>query len=97
MTDTDFETPQSRFARAPRPLHFVRIRLRRDQAEYVKGLFEDEQEALYGELAKLRDAGKPEDHHRIAEIRDELGHLIEAIRDVSSGLIELVGEDRDPR
>lgn len=78
--------------RAPRPLHFVRVRLwRGGQAEYIRDLLNDEKEELFEELSDLRKAGKGEDDAAVIECRTNLMHLINAIKDVDKGLIELVG------
>lgn len=81
--------------RGPRPLDYIRVRYYRGgQAEYIRGLFEDEKEGLFEELGKLR--GKPptpKAQQREEEIQQELRHLINALRDLDTGMVELVGPD----
>ena len=78
--------------RGPRPLDFVRVRLYRGgQIELVKSILEDEKEALFEDLGKLRDRGADENSAEVEEVRANLGHLIRALRDIESGLVELVG------
>lgn len=78
----------------PRPLNFVRVRLYRGgQAEFVLSVLEDERDALLEELGALRGDGGKLDGKRAVEIQGQLRHLINAIRDVQMGLIELVGGD----
>lgn len=90
-------TPEERadnFARSPRPLDFIRVRLYRGgQAETIRDILEDEKEALFEELGDLRGAGKGEDDPRVNEVRTTLRHIINALRDLNNGLIELVGPD----
>ena len=87
-------TPETRWQRTPRPLAFVRVRLHRGgQAEYIRDLLEDEKEELLADLGKLRGEGKLDGDADIEECRNNLRHLILALKDVSMGLIELVGED----
>ena len=91
-------TPQERFASSPRPLHFIRVRLYRGgQAEAIRDILRDEQASLYDDLADLRAKGKPEDDDEVAEVRQNLVHVISALGDIDRGLIELVGPDADPR
>jgi len=79
---------------APRPLHFVRIRLwRGGQAEYIRDLLSDEKESLFEELTELRTKGKQESDPAIIECRANLMHVINALKDVDRGLIELVGPE----
>ena len=94
MTEPVLETPADRWQRTPRPLDFVRVRLHRGgQAEYIRDLLEDEKEELMEELGKLRAEGKAEDDTDVEEVRNNLRHLILALKDVSMGLIELSGPD----
>lgn len=91
-------TPAERFAASPRPLHFIRIRLYRGgQAEAIRDILRDEQAALYDELAELRAKGKDESDPEIETIRQTLVHVISALRDIDTGMIELAGPDVDPR
>ena len=88
----DDSTAAERFNRTPRPLNFIRVRLHRGgQVEYIRELLADERDALYEDLGKARDQGKTEDSPEITEIRDNLQHLIRAIRDIDSGRIEMAG------
>jgi hypothetical protein len=81
-----------------RPLLFVRVRLYRGgQAEWVRNLLRDEQEALFKDLAKARADGKPETDPEVIEMREQLSWSVSALRDIDHGLIDLVGPDRDPR
>lgn len=81
-----------------RPLHFVRVRLYRGgMAEWVQQVLRDEQAALYEDLAKLRAEGKPESHPEVTKVRENLVHSVNALRDIDSALISLVGPDEDPR
>lgn len=97
-------TPAERFRQTPRPLDYVRIRLHADfvtrpdgervadgQATYVRDLLNDERQELEIELADARVDGKPEDGPEVAEIRQNLYHLNRAIKDISNGMIELLG------
>ena len=80
--------------RGPRPLDFVRIRLYRGgQAEYLRNLCLDEQEALFEELGELRGKGMDEGSHEVQDVRARLHHLINILKDLNSGLIELRGPD----
>ena len=79
---------------APRPLHFVRIRLwRGGQAEFIRDLLNDEKDNLFEELTELRTKGKQENDPAIIECRANLMHVINALKDVDRGLIELVGPE----
>ena len=94
MTEPVLDTPADRWQRTPRPLDFVRVRLHRGgQAEYIRDLLEDEKEELMEELGKLRAEGKTEDDTEVEECRNNLRHLILALKDVSMGMIELAGAD----
>lgn len=79
--------------KGPRPLDFVRVRYYRSsgQAEYIRGLLNDEKEALMEELGALRVPGHNPQDPKIAEIEGNLRHLINCIRDLEMGLVELVG------
>jgi hypothetical protein len=91
-------TPAERFNASPRPLLFIRIRLYRGgQAEFVRDLLRDEQADLMDELTEFRKAGKPEDDPEIEEVKQQLVWIINALRDIDTGLIELAGPDEDPR
>lgn len=88
----DESTSSERFSRTPRPLNFIRVRYYRGgQIEFIRALLDDEKNALYDDLGKMRDAGKQEDDPRVTETRDNLRHLINALRDIDQGMIELVG------
>lgn len=94
----DTSTPGERFKNSPRPLHFIRIRLYRGgQAEYLRDLCRDEQAELLEELGDLRAKGKTEEDPEIVEVRQNLVWLINTLRDLDTGLLELVGPDSDPR
>lgn len=81
--------------RGPRPLDFIRVRLYRGgQAEYVKELMEGAQEFWFKRLGELRDEGFDEDSEEVQYARSRLHHLINALKDVNSGMIELAGGDR---
>jgi hypothetical protein len=90
-------TPEERtdnFNRSPRPLDFIRVRLYRGgQAEYVRDVLEDEKEALFEELGDLRGKGVDENSPETEKVRTNLRHVINALRDLSNGLIELRGPD----
>ena len=82
------------FHRAPRPLAFVRVRLYRGgQAEYVRDLLLDDKEDLFKDLFELRSAGKTEGDDEVQEVRRNLNYVINAIKDIERGMIELVGPD----
>ena len=94
MNDTEHDTSVERWNRTPRPLHFVRVRLYRGgQAEYIRDLLEGEKDNLFDDLTKLRTQGKHEDDPDIEECRTNLRHVINALKDVNNGLIELVGPE----
>ena len=89
---SEAETAADRFTRTPRPLDFIRIRVYRGgQAEYLLALLEDEKETLFEDLGKARGEGKDESDPDIEEIRQNLRHLINILRDLSNGMIELAG------
>lgn len=81
-----------------RPLHFVRVRLYRGgMAEWVQKVLRDEQAALYEDLGNLRAEGKLESHPEVIEVRQNLMHSINALRDIDAAMVSLVGPDEDPR
>jgi hypothetical protein len=85
---------QTRFAGAPRPLNFIRVRLYRGgQAEYIRDLLADELDASYEELGLLRGKGLDETDKEIIEVVGNIRHLNGALKDIGNGLIELVGPD----
>jgi hypothetical protein len=91
MSPTQEERADS-FARSPRPLDFIRVRLYRGgQAEYIRDLLEDEKEALFEELGTKRSKGIDENSPEVEEIRTNLRHVINALRDLTTGMIELRG------
>jgi len=91
-------TPGERFRSSPRPLLFIRIRLYRGgQAEFIRDLLRDEQANLYDDLAQKRADGKGEEDRDVIEITTNLRHLINALKDIDLGLIDLSGPDADPR
>ena len=80
--------------RGPRPLDFIRIRLHRGgQAEYARELFAGAQEFWYKRLGELRDAGADENGEDVEFARQRLVWLIDILRDLDSGIVELVGKD----
>lgn len=84
------DTAEDRWQRAPRPLNFVRVRLYRDgQAEYIRSLLEDEQDQLFEDLGRMREEGKDENGPEIEECRTNLRHLINFLKDINQGMIEL--------
>ncbi len=84
--------------RLARPLHFIRVRLYRGgQAEFVKSVLEDERDAVFDDLSKLRAKGLAEEDEKVVTARDQLVWLINAIKDISVGMIELAGPNEDPR
>ena len=96
MSDTDLaETPGAEaFARYPRPLSFIRIRLYRGgQAEFIRDLFEDEKDRLFKDLGDMRSEGKDESNPEVEECKTNLRHLIYALKDLNNGMIELAGPD----
>ncbi len=91
---TDQTEAQATFARAPRPLNFIRVRLYRGgQAEYIRDLLSDEVDALFEELAKFRGAGKNETDPELIEVTQNIRHLNGALKDIGNGLIEITGPD----
>ena len=84
-------TPGERWENMPRPLKYVRPRLYPDGARYLRNLLEMEQSDEEDHLASLRAGGLTEGDPKIVEVRTNLSHLAQLIRDVSLGLIELVG------
>ena len=83
---------EERWQSNPRPLKFVRVRLYGiDHARYIKELFEDEQTNLLEDLGKARSQGLPENGPAISELRTNLRFLSNALQDVNSGMVELVG------
>jgi hypothetical protein len=85
-------TAEERFQHSPRPLRFIRVRLHRGgQVEFIRDILNDEKDALFDDLGKMRDQGLPEDDPKVAKVRDQLRWLINAIRDIDQGTIELVG------
>lgn len=83
---------------AIRPLLYIRVRLYRGgQAEYIRDLLRDEQAALLEDLGRLRGEGKPETDPEVEDIRAKYLHLVNALRDIDAGLIQLAGPDEDPR
>lgn len=84
-------SPAERWDNMPRPLRYVRPRLFPAGAAWLRELLNDEQDALLKELADLRRQGKPENDPGIQERRAALEHCAQITKDVSLGLIELVG------
>lgn len=83
---------------AVRPLHFIRVRLYRGgQAETVRDVLRDEQAAILDDISDLRSQGKPEADPEIADARSRYLHLVNALRDIDAGLLQLAGPDEDPR
>ena len=81
-----------------RPLHFIRVRLYRGgMAEYVSEVLHDERVALLEDLSSLRSAGKPETDPEVEATRNKILWLVNALRDIDSGLVSLVGPDEDRR
>lgn len=79
----------------PRPLDYIRIRLHGGgQAVYVRDLLIEEKEALFDDLGRMRDEGKGENSLEVQEVRAQLEYLIRALRDIESGMVELVGTER---
>lgn len=66
-------------------------------AEWVQEVLRDEQAALLDDLAGLRAAGKPETDPEIEAVRQRLFWLVNILRDVGAGLVNLAGPDEDPR
>ena len=78
--------------KGPRPLEYVRIRVHRGgQASYLRDLLEDEREALYEDIGKMRERGLPDESPEVQEAAANLRHLINILRDLSTGMIELAG------
>ena len=76
----------------PRPLDFVRIRLYRGgQIEYVRELMEGAQDFWFKRLGELRDEGYDEDSEEVEYARSRLHYLVNALKDVTSGMIETAG------
>lgn len=93
MSD-NMDIAEQRFRQSPRPLDFIRIRVYRGgMAEYLLDLLNDEQAALLEDLGKMRGEGRPEDDPGLVEVINKIRYLNNAIRDLSNGLIELVGAD----
>lgn len=93
-TTSETETSVKRWNSAPRPLNFVRVRLYRGgMAEWLRDLVLDEQEDLFAQLGELRGDGKDEDDPEVEEVRNNLRHAISILKDINSGLIEIVGPD----
>lgn len=89
-TDIDSLTPAERWAGTPRPLQYTRVRLHRDgQAQYIQSVLEAERDDLYDDLSDLRAEGKAEGSREVEEVKTHLRFLIAAIRDISTGMIEL--------
>ena len=61
--------------------------------EYIRDLLSDDLDSLYEELGELRGKGLAEDAPDVEECKRNLRHVINALRDVQSGMIELAGVD----
>jgi hypothetical protein len=86
---------QAAWQNRPRPLPFVRIRVRLDTAEYLAELLEDERDHEYEQLADMRSRGLEETSPDIAGARDHLGSLIWLIKEIHKSKIELVGPSQE--
>ena len=79
----------------PRPLEYIRIRLHRGgEADYVRELLEGTQAFWFKRLGELRDEGFEENSDEVQYARQRLHWLVNVMRDVTSGLIELAGGGR---
>lgn len=91
---TDQTEAQARFQTAPRPLNFIRVRLYRGgQAETIRDVLNDEVDALFEELAKMRGTGTAEDDPDLLVCTSAIRHLNAALKDINNGLVELTGAD----
>lgn len=73
--------------RVIRPLLYSRLRLYLGgMAEYVGALLDEELEASYTELEQMRAEHKPEPE--IEAAKDEIIHIINARRDITTGLLD---------
>lgn len=88
---TDQEIARENYLRTPRPFSFVRPKFHRDTAEWLRDLLEDEKDAEFDRLSKYRAEGRPEEDPDVQECRDNLNFCITIIKDLSRGLIDLVG------
>jgi hypothetical protein len=81
-------------SRGPRPLDYVRIRVHRGgQAELLLEILEDEKEGMFEELGALRGKGASENSDEVQKVQQDLRHVINLLRDLNSGIIELTGKD----
>ena len=79
----------------PRPLDYIRIRLHRGgEADYVRELLEGAQEFWFKRLGELRDQDLDENSDDVQYARQRLHWLVNVLRDVNSGMIELAGGER---
>lgn len=96
-TDTENDAARERWAKAPRPLAFIRLRVHRGgPAEYLHSLLEDEKSAEMENLTEYRTKGLAEDSTEVDEARMNLRYLIAFLRDLDSGLVDMLGPDPTP-
>ncbi len=80
-----------------RGMEFLKVRVYRGgQADTLYDILLDEQDNLMNRLGKLRESNFAEDSPEIEEVRTNLHHCINVIRDLTSNMIELAGPDADP-
>jgi flagellar biosynthesis chaperone FliJ len=61
--------------------------------ETIQKILEDEKEALFDDLTDLRNKKIDESGPEVQKVRDELRHVINVLKDIEQGRIELVGPD----
>ncbi len=85
---------QRNFASMPRPVDFIRVRIQRNgNAEWLRDLLLDEKADLFEELGRLRGEGLQEEDPEVTQVTTDLRHCIWVLRDIETGLIELIGPD----
>jgi hypothetical protein len=88
---TDRERANDNYQNTPRPFSFIRPRLHRDTAEWLRDLLNEEKEIEFDLLTRYRTEGRDEQDDDVQETRANLNFCITIIKDLERGLIDMVG------
>lgn len=84
-------TPEERWERTPRPFQWVRPKLYRDQAEWLRERIAEIRDDAFEDVEKLRIAGKEETDQELADAVRDANLAVQIERSISTAYIDMLG------
>lgn len=87
----DQMTPGERWALTPRPFEFVRVRMDRDEIDWLLEHLRDIKSDSFEDVEQLRKAGKSEDDPELQAAVRDANYSVKVIRQADRAYIDMLG------